>query len=354
VTGDTPVPRGRGTLWRDLQHEWLPYLVFGAVLLGTIALWRGHVGHAVLVGRTEAVRIPVSPAHGGVVVRLNVDLLQRVHRGDVLAEIVPADVEAVRAGLLANLESLRAQMLQGLDRNTVNFQQFRLDWMRRQLELASARVDLQFADNEYRRAVTLHDQQILSDADFEAKRTVRDALQVKVDTLTRIAAALEREINQPSATSAPPEQTPAERAIAAGAVLLQKQLEAQAAATVLRAPADGVVTTIGRTLGENVAAGEPVVTLGAIHPTRIVAYERQPLRHPLHSGDRVRVRSRATHASADARVLQVGAQLDTIDPALLPLTVNGHVAEAGLPLLVELPAQLALAPGEIVDLSPIR
>jgi HlyD family secretion protein len=348
------VPRGRGTFWRDVRHEWLPYLVFGAVLLGTITLWRGHVGQAVLVGRTEAVRIPVGATHGGVVVRLNADLLQRVRRGDVLAEIVPADIEAVRAGLLANLESLRAQVLQGLDRNTVNFQQFRLDWMRRQLELAAARVDLQFADNEYRRAVTLHDQQILSDADFEAKRTVRDALQVKVDTLARIAAALEREIERAPGDRGPTEQSPAERAIAAGTVLLQKQLEAQAAATVLRAPADGVVLTIGRTPGENVAAGDPVVTLGAIRPTRIVAYERQPLRHPLHPGDRVHVRSRATHAVADARVLQVGTQLDPIDPALLPLTSSGRLAEAGLPLLIELPGQLALAPGEIVDLAPAR
>lgn len=348
------MPLAGTAFWRAFRHEGAPYLVFAGVLIATIALWRGHVGHALLVGRAEAVRIPISPAKAGVVVSLKVDLLQRVKRGDILAEVVPADADAIRAALTANLEALRAQMMQTVDRNTVNFQQFRLDWMRRKLELASAQVDLQFAENEFRRVATLHDSRIVSDADFEAKRSARDALQVKVDVLTRIAADLERELDQPRAGDEPSGPTPAERAVAAGTVLLQKQLEAQAAATVLRAPVDGIVATIVRTAGENAAAGEAVLYLGTVQPARIVAYERQPLRVQLHSGDHIRVRSRANHAVADARILQVGAQLDTIDPMLLPLSSNGRVIEAGLPLLVEVPPQLALAPGEIVDLTAAR
>jgi hypothetical protein len=51
-------------------------------------------------------------------------------------------------------------------------------------------------------------------------------------------------------------------------------------------------------------------------------------------------------------VLEVGTQLEAIDPTLLPPTsFSSHVAEYGLPMLVEMPANLPVAPGEVVSLA---
>jgi hypothetical protein len=68
----------------------------------------------------------------------------------------------------------------------------------------------------------------------------------------------------------------------------------------------------------------------------------------------VNVSSRtAQRTNATARVLQVGTQLEPIEPTLLPPSASStHVVEYGLPMLIEIPTELSLAPGEIVSVSP--
>jgi multidrug resistance efflux pump len=350
------IPTTPAVYWRTFRHRAAPYIVFGVVLCSAVLIWNRRLGHSTIVGRAETVHTAVTARQSGVLVSLKVDLLQRVKRGDVLAEVVPADAEAIRAGLTSNLESLRAQLQQGTERNTVNLQQLRVDWLRRKLDLAAAQVDLQLAESDYRRISTLHNSRIVSDSDFDAKQGSRDALKVKVETLTKLTNEMEHEMLKPDGP--PPEntETPAERALTAATIRLQKQLEAQADATVVRAPMDGVVSAITKQEGENVALGEAIVTLGAIHPTRIVAYIRQPLRLQLHAGDTVNVSSRGTRATKPAHVLRVGAQLEPIDSSLLPTMMSARVLEFGLPLLIEVPAALDLAPGEVVNIatSPLK
>lgn len=348
----TPIRTTGAVYWRQFRHQAAPYLVFAAVLVAAVLIWHRRVGHSTIVGRAEAVHIPVSPRKSGVVMSLKVDVLQPVHRGDILAEVVPADADAIRAGLTANLEAMRAQMLQNADRNTVNFQEFRVDWLRRKLELASAQVDLQLAETEFRRISALHDSKIVSESDFDAKRGNRDALQVKVETLTRLTNEMEQEMLNPRNTANASAPSPADRAVAAATDLLEKQLAAQADATVLRAPMDGIVTTIHHRVGENAFAGEPVITIGALRPERIVAFMRQPLRLHLRQGDSVQVSVRGTRVTKPARVIQVGAQLEPIDPVLLPTPVmTSRISEYGLPLLIEIPPELGLAPGEMVVIN---
>lgn len=347
-----PIATSPAVYWREFRQRAAPYIVFLAVLAAAIYIWRHRVGHSAIVGRADSIHTEVTPRKSGVIRSLKVDLLQQVKKGDILAEVVPADDEAIRAGLTANLEAMRAQMMQSSDRNTVNFQEFRVDWLRRKLELASAQVDLQLAESDYRRIAALHDNRIVSDADFDAKRGSRDALQVKVETLTRLTNEMEQEMLKPRNGATAANESPADRAVAAATLLLDKQLAAQADASILRAPMDGVVTAISHREGENAFAGEPVLTLGALHPTRIIAYLRQPLRLQLHPGDIVNVGSRRAHRMRPAHVLQVGAQLEAIDATLLPIAMmSGRVAEYGMPLLVEIPPDLSLAPGEIVNIA---
>jgi len=193
---------------------------------------------------------------------------------------------------------------------------------------------------------------MVSDADFETRRTNRDALQTKVDSLTKLAADLEKQI----ATLQPAnggEDNPAARAISAAVISQQKQLEALAEASNLKAPMDGIVSMIQKRPGEIVKPGDAVVTLGALRPSRIVAYVRQPFDGRMKQGDVVQVSTRGNErVTASARVLEVGTQLEVIDPTLLPPTnFSSHVAEYGLPLLVEMPANLPVAPGEVVSVA---
>jgi len=194
---------------------------------------------------------------------------------------------------------------------------------------------------------------MVSDAEFESRRANRDALQSKVDSLSKLAADLQKRDHAPATAATAPTTNPVARAISRAMVSQQKQLEALADASNLKAPMDGIVSTVHKHAGENVASGEPVMMVGALRPTRIIAYARQPLDRRLAVGDSVDVFTRSgSRATAPAHVLQVGTQLEAIEPALLPpSSVSAHVVEYGLPVLVEIPAGLELAPGEVVSLT---
>jgi hypothetical protein len=134
-----------------------------------------------------------------------------------------------------------------------------------------------------------------------------------------------------------------------------KLLEAQLAPVSLTAPIDAVVSIVHRRGGENVLAGEPIVTLSALRGDRVVAFLRQPLNLEPTTNTLVEVRSRSLErAIGQGRVVAVGTQMEPILPQLLPGRSNPNVPEYGLPILVSLPPEVPARPGEIVDLRPLE
>lgn len=122
----------------------------------------------------------------------------------------------------------------------------------------------------------------------------------------------------------------------------------------LTAPIEGVITKIHRFPGDTnavVAAGEPIMTITAPRPDRIIAFLRQPLTFDPKPGMKVTIRPRArSRKTFDATIDKVSPQLAPIRGALLP---PGQTrVELGLPIIIEkIPAELALYAGEIVDLT---
>lgn len=118
---------------------------------------------------------------------------------------------------------------------------------------------------------------------------------------------------------------------------------------ILRAPMSGVVSAIHNHPGEAVVAGQPIISLAALTPSRIVGYLRAPNLEAAKVGTKVRIRSRELkRACGEAEVLQLGTQLEVVPPTLASPT-RGATPELGLPVDISLPANLAIRPGELVD-----
>lgn len=118
---------------------------------------------------------------------------------------------------------------------------------------------------------------------------------------------------------------------------------------ILRAPMSGVVSAIHNHPGEAVVAGQPIISLAALAPSRIVGYLRAPNLEAAKVGTKVRIRSRdLKRASGEAAVLQVGTQLEVVPPTLASPT-RASTPELGLPVDIGLPPNLAIRPGELVD-----
>src|SRR5436305_11294042 len=98
-----PIP-SRRLFNRERRQKFLPLVVFGGVLASTIVLWNRHQGRSSLVGQAELVRTSISAVRPGTVATLNVDRLQRVKQGDILAQLVPGDIGAVTARLTSDVE----------------------------------------------------------------------------------------------------------------------------------------------------------------------------------------------------------------------------------------------------------
>jgi len=111
--------------------------------------------------------------------------------------------------------------------------------------------------------------------------------------------------------------------------------------SVIVAPIDGVVTTLGAVAGDRPAIGTPLLTISPL-PDRVSLGIEPGLESKVHVGDHVTVRSVQTDAvPRDGRVAQVGAALDadsrlvivsvilepgTAPPYLAGLTVEGVIS----------------------------
>ena len=355
----TPIPIPPAQRLQQARTTLLPAAVFLGAVLAIAALWKDHVGAPSLVGQADGTLANVSSHKGGVLAGLNVTRFQKVRAGDPLARVLVADpklVEASLAVIRSELDMLRANMepIVAQQRNAVDYAQLRLDWMRQRAELASARVNMQRAEADYRRTDELFKNKLTSESEMDLARATFQALQQQVAELDKLVADGEKSFRnlQPTNT-ADIAQISNEPMLAAVAVQEAKLrlTEAELSPLTLTAPIDGTVTAILHNSGESVTAGGPIVVIASEKPVRIVGYLRQPIRAQPQPGATVQIRARnGQRETGLAQVLDVGAQLEMLPPALQSPIKLANV-ELGLPVSVSLPPNLNLRPGELVDIT---
>jgi multidrug resistance efflux pump len=339
--------------WREVRIRLAPFGVFLAVAATVVWMWVENVAAPTLIGEVEAVRANVSSPKAGKVSELNVSRLQRVRAGDLIAQIITTDpvIQAEIQLLRVNLQPVLGQQ-----RYALNYDHLHLEWMDQRVQLAGAKVKLQLADTELRRAQELFADKVISQQILDRDRTAKDTLDVEVKERAALVTELENRLKQLSLSdgdSSYPKETSPEDVLRASIRVQEQKLrltEVELSPIKLTVPMDGMISTIHHRSGEAVVAGEPIVTLTALTSDRILGYIRQPLSIQPEIGMKVEVRTRSFNRCVGrAEIMQVGSQMEQISASLSPL--NGtHYHEVGLPVLVSLPPSQKLLPGEIVDL----
>lgn len=339
--------------------EQLPFVIFACGVLAVAALWHRSTSPT-LVAEAETVSAEVRSAHPGTLLSLDVALLQPVTAGQPIARLQLTDPKVVAASLAllhAEIELMRANLEPVLpaQRVALDASRLHLDWMRERVTLASLRVQLQQADSELARFAPLHDQQIISIEHFENVRLRRENLTAQLSEQTKLVDTLAPAAHEFSARRADSTPRPPAETLAAALRVQDEKLrltEAQLGPTVLTAPIDGIVSLVHRRAGETVNTGEPIVTVAATQPARLVGFLRQPLALEPKPGMTVDVRTRtAARHSAPAQILQVGRVMEPVPPTILALLNRGTTPELGLRIHVAVPAALHLRPGEQVNLT---
>jgi len=253
-------------------------IVLGVLLVaagvGGYFLWRPGPAPSV-VGVVRTTEIRVAPEVGGQLVAINVQKGDHIRAGDVVAQLSAIELSAAVIQARAALDAASAQrdhVYAGTRAEEVASLASAID---------KAKSGLDYAQSELARKAQL----VPSDAASQ-----QDLDQATENAATARADLAEAQANHAAAVAGP---TREERAIADAQVKAAARavavLERRLDKTTLRAPSDGIVSVIVAEVGENVTAGQPVLTIAATGKQWLSFNAREDMLHGLTVGDKVEV-----------------------------------------------------------------
>ena len=255
----------------------------GMVTLGFILAAAGVGGYCLsrlertppVVGVVRSTEVRIAPEVGGQLATIKVHKGHRVSAGDVVAELSATELTASVGQARAALAAATA------DRNNVYAGVREEQIASLAAEIAKAKSRLEYAEQQLTRTTYLTGRDAASQQALD--QATNDAASARADVA-------EAQANHDAAVAGP---TKEERAIADAQVKAAASalavLERQLDKTILRAPADGVVSVIVGEVGENIHAGQPVLVLEATGKQWLSFNAREDMLHGLTAGSKVDV-----------------------------------------------------------------
>ncbi len=274
-----PIPVPWSTRWREVRTRALP--VCGTVCTVWVAVWlwqrEATLGH--FPGIAEGVRSIVSSPQPGALRQLLVQPFQMVRAGDPVAILVPTDPRTELNLLQAELQLARWSSEPTVpERNALDYERLRFELLRTKSELATAKVNLERAENQVRRQTPLLKEKLVSEDLYDLTAKTRDSFQAEVREKSAAVAQMEERLEQLRSLGEP--QT---LHTTNGALALRSSLMARHRAVVtnwgpitLTAPITGMISSVQRQPGEQVLEGEPLLVISSGRADRVVGYLRQP------------------------------------------------------------------------------
>ncbi len=374
MKGVKPIPSPSRLQWREFRVRAVPFLVYAGVSLASVFIWTQHVTPPQMVGQVDIRQVNVAAIEAGQLASLRVAQYDTVRRGDEVAEVVVTDprvLEGSQAVIRAELGLLRAQSdpLVARERAQVNFSRLRLEYLDSRTDLAVQKARLRFAEAEVARQTELREapKPIISQSDYQRAVNERDALKESIEANTKLIAKIESDMSRFKLANPDHAAEPETDVLVAALALQDSRLrlaEAELKPRVLTAPMDGVVSMVYCQTGESLPAGKPILTITATSSDRIHAYVMPPWSDPPRVGATMEIVRRShRRETAQTQVIRVGEHMEIVPVNLLsPINsrsvglnrlpaegATGQPVELGLPLVLALPKELGLLPGEVVS-----
>jgi multidrug resistance efflux pump len=346
------IPTPAKVQWRELRINVVPFVVFAVVLIGVAMVWKNRAPTSGIDGISEGRTATVTSHQDGMISVLLVQPFQEVRAGEPLAVIVPKDARASLDFLRSQLELARIRLMPTLsEENAVNFERLRSDLFRTRSDLAVARVNMVRAEQERKRNASLFEQKLVSQEVLEISDAAVQAYAAEIREKSNAVSFIEARLQElPFAQG---QTNPARQAHSALVTSLENAYRAvtnEWGSFTLFSPIDGVVQNVYRQAGENITAGEPILTVESAQSDRIVGYLRQPYPVDPVVGMDVQIRTRERRPrNFSSKIYQVGPQVEVITNSLARIPPQLTV-DAGLPIAITIPPGLELRPGETVQL----
>ncbi len=347
-----PIPTPPGTRWREIRFRYLPLLVFLGTAFLIWQMWRDLPPATGVSGIGEGpVSLLASPADG-FLQKLTVGNRGRIGAGEPIVTVVPFDPAAQMDLFQAQLQISRLTLEPSLvDRNAVNYEQLRFDALRLRSQLEMAKQNLGVSESMLpRHEAALKDKLISQDIYDETLRN-RNFYRAEVEQTGKALKEIEERMQQ---------LRPIAEASLTGTNLVEQMvphLEQQMSSVAtnfnpitLTAPIGGEITLI-RQEGEFVRLGEPILQINSDRSDKIVAYLKQPIPFEPQVGMQVEVVTRNRNPLRFVtEVAQIGARVEVITNAIAYVP-TGFLVDSGLPVILPVPPDVQVRPGEVVDVE---
>lgn len=347
-----PIPVPPSLRWREFRIKSLPPLFFLALCITCGFLWRSAVVQGGFLGVAEGSRSIVTSLQPGTLGPLRTQAFDRVRAGQPLADFSPFEPR-IEVDLLNSEMQIARLQWEPTAREEYAFSADRLllEIHRLRTEEAVARVNLARAENEVKRNQPLFQEKLVSEEIYDLSNKSRDLYRAEIETKQQAIQALEARFQEITRQSTGSEGQTSKQERLVGLLTSLNTASNLIGRKTLSSPMDGMVSAIYRRPGESVVAGEPLLLINSEWSTRVIGYLRQPYPFTPEIGQRVRVTTQERKTRQVVGVLtQIGAQIESITNTLAMLP-QGKLIDAGLPLVVDLPAEARIRPGEIVTLS---
>ncbi|MCI0748254.1 MAG: hypothetical protein L0Y58_22855 [Verrucomicrobia subdivision 3 bacterium] len=357
-----PLPRIRtplSAIWREARIRVLPPAVFVLVVGASYVLWQWVGFGSTVAGVGEGFRSMVASPQPSLIRAVYVEPFQWVEVGDPLAVLVPIDPRARLDLLQSELQIARLRLEPSLpERNALNYERVRVEWLRLKQEVAIAEVNLARAESFLRRNEALVKDKLVSEDAYELSLSERDLYQAEIKVKAEAIADIEGRLQQLRALGEPESPGTNQHMLAMIAQLEARMsaVETNWAPVTLVAPISGMVSVVYRRPNEYVVEGEPLIIINSSRSERIVAYLRQPYPIEPEMGATAEILTRTRKRQRFAsRISEVGAQVEVITNSLAFIR-QGAIVDEGLPVAFTVPPNVHIRPGEVVDviLKPIR
>jgi multidrug resistance efflux pump len=345
-----PIPTPPAQRWREFRIQALPVLTFIAVLCCVVLLWRDFVVPTNVIGEVETTRAFVISVVPGTIKEIKVQRFQHVKAGDEIALLNTMDPATLQASLRvieADLKLMRARMQIDVERNKMSYEAMRLETLSERVELAYDRAQLHYYEGQVARA----NRELTNQVAFLDGTTLDYWAGLAGSTRTNIIEKEKYLVEKEKALAGLVPSTPADEAILEDIKAQEDQLRSMDQIMTLKAPIDGVITMLDFAPGAKVMQNIPIAVVSGVQANRIIGYVRKPYGTVPKPGDTVQIRRQSfKRETGQGTVLTVAKQLEPISMTLVPPLTGSIQTEVGLPFAVSIPPELALLPGESVDL----
>ncbi len=380
----------RTSRWGRIQLRFLPTLVWFVSLATVVGLFVSRAHQFEVVGIAQGKVWQITAPITAQLKTVSVDLFEPVTRGQTVATLDDSVFRAQMATFQREIERLKSEMQTTLDDLSLRQDQLQTDWTetRRRFFTDVEAVRLRILEI---RGLIETDRVLMHDAEFEVKvlqelvdknavepyelqkaKALYDSYVTKIRENEALIAQAQSDLKiaeqrreeflktQPNPPAIADHQLDLlHKSIAVQEGLIQ-ELSTQCDLLVLKSPSDGVVIQIQgnandvvlrrpgegviRKPGEVVAEGDPILIIAEASPQEILAYVPETQMNMVQPGMKVKlVRNHEPTQVVESQITRLGPAIEQVTQRLW---LNPTLPEWGLPVLIKVPPEMKLSPGE--------